>query len=109
MPGGVADKSKPLEQNGYTVLGDGETPVTSSMTQWGILFFTLPPVFDADIENVIVNAADSSPSQILYRKCLKKAGADALIEYAVDRKVIMTGWVNYTRTTLSGIPVKAKK
>lgn len=106
-PGIVADNSKPLEQNGYTIVS--EEPVTSSMSQWGIFFITFPPIFDSDIADIVVNAVNPSPSQLLYRKCLSKAGADALIEYSMDTKTIMTGWVNYTKTTLSGIPVKEKK
>lgn len=109
MPGVVMDKSKPLEQNGYTVIGDGKTPVSCTMTQWTILGFGLPPVFDGVSDEAVANAVSLMPCQILYRKCLAKNAADALIEYSVDRQFLNLVWVSCAKTTMSGIPVKEKK
>ena len=94
-PGTIQDKSKPMAQNGYTVVGD-----QVQAEQWSIILLGIP------IGNVM-----GSPSQKMYKSCLQKAGngADALIEYSMDSSMIILGPLGtIQRQTLTGIPVKTK-
>lgn len=95
MPGAIQDKTKPMDPNGYTVVGE---PVQTQHWSWVLLGF---PISDVT----------SSLSQEMYRDCLKKAGngADALIEYSMDTTMIVLGPLGtITRQTLTGTPVKTK-
>lgn len=94
-PGSIIDKSKPMSQDGYTVVG----PEVQA-EQWSIVLLGIP------ISNVM-----GSPSQKMYKKCLEKAGngADALIEYSMDTSMIILGPLGtITRQTMTGTPVKTK-
>ena len=93
-PGVIQDKSKPIDQNGYTVVGD---EVSSSEFHAYVLGFEL-----SDLRG--------SPSRRLYKQCLNQApGADALIEYALDAKGINLYWLGIQWFTLTGTPVKTNK
>lgn len=95
MPGGIMDKSKPMEQNGYTVVG----PKVEAQ-QWSFVVLGIP------FSNV-----QGSPSQKMYERCLREAGngADALIEYSMDTTMIILGPLGtITRQTMTGTPVKTK-
>lgn len=95
LPGPIIDKSKPMEQNGYTVVG----PKVEAQ-QWALVLLGIP------ISNV-----SGSPSQRMYERCLAEAGngADALIEYSMDTTMIVLGGLGtITRQTLTGTPVKTK-
>lgn len=94
-PGAIIDKSKPMSQDGYTIVG----PEVQA-EQWSLVILGIP------ISNVM-----GSPSQKMYRSCLKKAGngADALIEYSMDTSMIILGPLGtITRQTMTGTPVKTK-
>lgn len=107
VPGSVVDKSKPIDQGSYAVVGED---VSSTMWDFTILFFPLPSVFpDAkDNQELISNVIDAAPGQILYDYAKGKApGADALIEYSMDHQLFMfPPFFSFHRTTLTGTPVK---
>lgn len=93
VPGAIQDKTKPIEQNGYTVVAD-EVSASEQM----IMVFGFAA---SDVRG--------SLSRRLYQKCLKQApGADALIEYTIDTKRVTLGVVNVISYTMTGTAVKTK-
>lgn len=93
-PGVIQDKSKPIDQNGYTVVGD-EVSATE---------------FQAYVFGFALSDLRGSPSRRLYKQCLSQAsGSDALIEYALDTKGVNLYWFGLQWFTLTGTPVKTKK
>lgn len=111
VPGPIIDKTKPVDQGKYTVVS--KETVSSSVYHLNILgFIPIPPIFtDSNSasemgENMIASAS----GQLLYRKALAKApGADALIEYSLDHQYCFFPLLMFTRTTLTGVPVKTAK
>lgn len=94
-PGTIHDKSKPIAQGGYTVVGD---EVTATETQILILGWPLTEV------------GGGSMGRRMYKIALGKApGADALIEYTTDQTFYQFPFVQVIRYTLSGVPVKTNK
>lgn len=92
-PGAIQDKTKPLSQDGYTVVAP-EVSATETMVS---------------VFGVSVGDLRGSPSRRMYQKCLSQApGADALIEYSTDTKMVFLGPVNVTWFTMTGTPVKTK-
>lgn len=90
-PGTIQDKSKPIDQNGYTVVGD-EVSATE---------------FQAYVFGFALSDLRGSPSRRLYKSCLSQApGSDALIEYALDTKGVNLYWFGLQWFTLTGVPVK---
>ena len=109
VPGTIVDKSKPIEQGRYSVVGD---TVSSSVYNVSIFFIPLPPIFadSNDTTEMAENIIASAQGRLLYRKALgKAAGADALIEYSLDHQYLLFPIVTIGRTTLSGTPVKTNK
>ena len=93
VPGAIQDKTKPLAQNGYTVVAP---EVSATETMVSVFGFTA-----SDLRG--------SPSRRMYQKCLAKApGADALIEYSTDVKTVNLGVVNVMWFTMTGTAVKSK-
>lgn len=93
-PGVIQDKSKPIDQNGYTVVG---SEVSSSE-------------FQAYVFGIPLCDLTGSPSRRLYKQCLGQApGSDALIEYALDAKGVNLYWFCLQWFTLTGTPVKTNK
>ena len=95
MPGGIQDKTKPMSQDGYTVVGP---QVQAQHWSWVLL-------------GIPISDVPGSLSQEMYKSCLKKAGngADALIEYSMDTTMIVLGpFGTITRQTMTGTPVKTK-
>ena len=95
-PGVIQDKSKPINQNGYTVVGDEVSATECMVTIFGV------PLSDLR----------GSAGRRMYKNALEQApGADALIEYTTDTKglnlpVIPVQVVWYT---LTGTPVKVNQ
>ena len=95
-PGVVMDKTKPIEQTGYTVVGD-----EVSATEFMAVVFGVP-----------LSDLRGSMGRRLYKNALNQApGADALIEYTTDTKGFMFPGVPIQLTwyTLTGTPVKTTK
>lgn len=93
VPGVIQDKTKPIQQNGYTVVAE-EVSATEPMVM----------VFGFAASDV-----RGSLSRRLYQKCLKQApGADALIEFTTDVKQVNLGVVNVMWYTMTGTAVKTK-
>ena len=93
-PGVVQDKSKPIEQGGYTVVGDEVSATECTVYVLGI------PISDLR----------GSAGRRMYKSCLNQApGADALIEYTTDTKLLNLYWVGVSWYTLTGVPVKTNK
>ena len=93
VPGTVLDKTKPLAQNGYTVVGQ---EVQASEVSVNIL-------------GIPVSNMSGSPSRRIYKKCLAQApGADALIEYSMDVQQFNFFILSVDRYLLTGTPVKSK-
>ena len=93
-PGTIQDKSKPIEQGGYTVVGD---EVSASEFQLILLGFPL-----SDLRG--------SAGRRMYKNALADAhGADALVEYTTDTKQLNLGLVMLQWYTLTGTPVKTNK
>ena len=93
VPGTVLDKTKPLAQNGYTIVGP---EVQAAEISVNILGFP-------------ISNPSGSPSRRLYKTCLKQAdGADALIEYSMDVQQFNFLILSVDRYLLTGIPVKSK-
>ncbi|MBR4188853.1 MAG: hypothetical protein IKQ55_02710 [Kiritimatiellae bacterium] len=95
FPGTIQDKTKPMEPNGYTVVGP---QVQSQHWSWVLL-------------GIPISDVSGSLSQEMYKSCLEKAGngADALIEYSMDTTFIVLGPLGtITRQTMTGTPVKTK-
>ena len=94
VPGTIIDKSKPIEQGGYTVVGD-----EVSATEFQIFLLGIP-----------MSDLRGSAGRRMYKKALADApGADALIEYTTDTKVINPPFVTLMWYTLTGTPVKTNK
>ena len=93
VPGTIMDKTKPLAQNGYTVVGE-----EVSATELMVFVFGVP-----------LSDLRGSPARRMYKSCLKQApGADALIEYGTDVKGINLNFIAFQWFTLTGTPVKSK-
>lgn len=107
IPGQVTDRSKPVEQGKYTVVGDTVSSSVYNISIFGII--PLPPLFadSNDVGELADNIISSAQGRLLYHKALgKAAGADALIEYSMDHQYFLFPIVIVGRTTLSGTPVK---
>ena len=93
-PGVIQDKSKPMSQNGYTVVGDEVSATEMQVHLFGITMSNLR----------------GSAGRRIYKNALRQApGADALIEYTTDTKVINAGPLAFQWYTLTGVPVKTNK
>ena len=98
VPGTITDKTKPIEQNKYTVVGE-----EVSATECTVSFFGIP-----------LSDLRGSAGRRMYKNCLQQApGADALIEYTKDVKYIFSPIpfipITITWYTLTGTPVKTDK
>ncbi len=93
-PGTIHDKSKPMSQNGYTVVGE---EVSATEMQVGLF-------------GIVLSDQRGSAGRRMYKSALAKApGADALIEYTTDVRDINLGPVFLQWFTLTGVPVKTKQ
>ena len=93
VPQNFTDASKPIEQGCYTVLGE---EVEGTDTQF--LVFGLGA------------GIPGSPQRRALKLALEKAaGADALVEMAVDYQVINLPFVAIMTTRVTGTPVKTNK
>ena len=93
-PGVIQDKSKPISQNGYTVVGD-----EVSATEMQVYLFGFP-----------MSDLRGSAGRRMYKNALQQApGADALIEYTTDTKMFGGGPLLFQWYTLTGVPVKTNK
>jgi hypothetical protein len=93
IPGVIQDKTKPLDQNGYTVVAP---EVSATEMQAYIFGYGL-----SDLRG--------STSRRLYKSALHEApGADALIEYTMDRKSLNLVFVNIIWYTMTGTAVQTK-
>ena len=93
-PGMIQDKSKPIAQNGYTVVGDEVSATECQVFLLGIAMSDLR----------------GSAGRRMYKKALDQApGADALIEYTTDTKMINAALISVQWYTLTGVPVKTNK
>ena len=109
LPGSIVDRSKPIEQGKYTVVGD---TVSSSVYNVSVFFIPLPPIFSDsnDVEEMAGTVIESAQGRLLYHKALGKApGADGLIEYSLDHQYFLFPFLTIGRTSLSGTPVKTQK
>jgi len=94
VPGTISDKSKPIEQNGYSVVGD-----EVSATEMQVFLFGFP-----------MSDLRGSAGRRMYKNALSQApGADALIEYTTDTKTLEIPFLVFQWYTLTGVPVKTKK
>lgn len=94
VPGTINDKSKPMEQNGYTVVAD-----EVSATEMQVFLFGVP-----------MSDLRGSAGRRMYKNALAQApGADALIEYTTDVRTITLPVVAFQWFTLTGTPVSTKK
>ena len=95
FPGAIQSTTKPLDQNSYTVVAP---EVSATDTQISIFGFGV-----SDIRG--------SVSRRLYQKCLAQApGADALIEYTEDQKLVtIPPFFSVKWFTLTGTAVQSKK
>ena len=93
-PGVIQDKSKPMSQNGYTVVGD-----EVSAAECQVFLFGFP-----------MSDLRGSSGRRMYKNALAQApGADALVEYTTDTKMINAGVIMVQWYTLTGVPVKTNK
>ena len=93
-PGSIQDKSKPIAQNGYTVVGDEASATECQITVFGIGLSDLR----------------GSAGRRMYKTALAQApGADALIEYTTDVRDVALGPIFVQWFTLTGTPVKTNK
>ena len=93
VPGTIMDKTKPLSQDGYTVVA----PQVQA-SELNVCIFGIP------VSNPV-----GSPSRRLYQNCLSQApGADALIEYSLDAQTFNFVILSVDRYLLVGTPVKSK-
>jgi hypothetical protein len=93
VPGTIMDKTKPLSQDGYTVVG----PEVQA-SEWSVHMF-----------GIDVTDTRGSLSRRLYKSCLAQAsGADALIEYTLDVQQFNFWFLSLERYLLVGTPVKSK-
>ena len=89
-PNSFTYASKPVEQGRYTVLGE---EVEGTDTQVSVLGFGV--------------GLPGSPQRRALKTALRKAaGADALVEMAVDYQTINLWWVYVLTTRVTGTPVK---
>lgn len=96
VPGTIGDKTKPMDQNGYAVVGD-----EVSATELQVYLFSIP---------LSDSSGKGSAGRRMYKDALAQAqGADALIEYTTDYRCMNLGIVNLQWYTLTGVPVKTKK
>ena len=92
-PAGFVDKSLPVEQGKYAVIGD---EVEGSDMQVAIFGWGL--------------SMPGSPQRRAYKQALgKSAGADGLIEMAVDQQLINLAIVHIYTTRVTGTPIKINK
>ena len=94
-PGTISDKSKPIEQGGYSVVGD---EVSATETQVYLLGIPMSDLRGSAGRRMYMNALAQAP-----------AGADALIEYTTDTKQLNLSLLVFQWYTLTGVPVKTKK
>ena len=95
-PGVIMDKTKPIEQGGYTVVGE-EVSATEVM----VFIFGVP-----------LSDVTGSVGRRMYKRALNDApGADALVEYVVDTKQLAFPGLPFSVIwyTLTGTPVKTNK
>lgn len=93
-PGVIQDKSKPMSQGEYTVVGD---EVSATETQ--VFVFGVP-----------MSDLRGSAGRRMYKNALAQApAADALIEYTTDTKVLNLSFFQVIWYTLTGTPVKTNK
>jgi len=93
-PGVVSDKSKPIEQGRYSVVGSEVSATEAQMYLFGM------PMSDLR----------GSAGRRMYKNALAQApGADALIEYAMDSKELNLCFLVFQWYTLTGTPVKTNK
>ena len=93
-PGTIQDKSKPMSQGGYTVVGDEVSATECQVNVFGIGL--------SDVRG--------SAGRRMYKAALAQApGADALIEYTTDTRDMTLGPVFLQWFTLTGVPVKTNK
>ena len=93
VPGTIHDKSKPIEQGRYSVVGD---EVSATETQ--VFLFGFP-----------IGDMRGSSGRRMYKNALAMApGADALVEYTTDTKQLNLCFLVFQWYTLTGIPVKTK-
>lgn len=92
MPAGFVDKSIPMEQGKYAVVGE---EVEGQDTQVVILGFGL--------------ALPGSPQRRALSDAMSKApNADGLISMAIDQQIINLNVVQFVTTRVTGTPVKTK-
>ena len=93
-PGTIQDKSKPIEQGRYSVVGD-----EVSATELQVFLFGFP-----------MSDLRGSGGRRMYKSALAQApGADALIEYTMDTKQLNLSVLLFQWYTLTGVPVKTQK
>ena len=94
FPGVIQDKTKPIDQGGYTVVGD-EVSATETMVS---------------IFGIAMSDLRGSAGRRMYKSSLSQApGADALVEYTTDTKMLNLGPIQVVWYTLTGTPVKTNK
>ena len=94
VPGTIIDKSKPIEQGGYTVVRD-----EVSATELQVFLLGIP-----------LSDLRGSAGRRMYKNALAQApGADALIEYTTDTKMVNLSLIMFQWYTLTGTPVKTNK
>lgn len=92
-PAGFVDKSLPVEQGKYAVIGDEVegSDVQVAVFGWGL-------------------GMPGSPQRRAYKQALEKSGgADGLIEMAVDQQLINLSIVHIYTTRVTGTPIKVNK
>ena len=93
-PGTIQDKSKPIAQDGYTVVGN-----EVSATELQVFLFGVP-----------MSDLRGSAGRRMYKNALAQApGSDALIEYTTDMKMVNLNFLMFQWYTLTGVPVKTTK
>lgn len=93
IPAGFSDKSIPVEQGRYSVIGDEVegSDVQIAVFGWGL-------------------SNPGSPQRRAYKQALEKSvGADGLIEMAVDQQLINLAVVHIYTTRVTGTPIKLIK
>lgn len=92
-PAGFSDKSVPVDQGRYTVMGD---EVEGSDTQVCILGFGL--------------SMPGSPQRRALKAAMDRSnGADGLVSMAIDQQLINLAVVQIITTRVTGTPVKISK
>lgn len=90
-PGVIMDKSKPMDQGRYTVV----SPEVSATEMQCHLF------------GIAMSDLRGSAGRRMYKAALQQApGADALIEYTTDTKIVNLGFLVFNWYTLTGTAVK---